>query len=72
MVNAGGLIRGAEYYLLGRPDSHPSLERIYERMLRIARLADERGVSTARIADELAEARLKRPKRIQDLTWRGR
>jgi len=72
LVNAGGLIRGAEYYLLGRPDSHPSLERIYERMLRIARLADERGISTARIADELAQARLKRPKTFQDLTWSAR
>jgi len=72
LVNAGGLIRGAEYYLLGRLDSNPSLERIYERMLRIARLADERGISTARIADELAQARLKRPKTFQELTWRGR
>ena len=72
LVNAGGLIRGAEYYLLGRLDSNPSLERIYERMLRIARLADERGISTARIADELAQARLKRPKTFQDLTWSAR
>jgi len=72
LVNAGGLIRGAEYYLLGRLDSNPSLERIYERMLRIARLAAERGVSTARIADELAQARLKRPKTFQDLTWSAR
>jgi len=41
-------------------------------MLRIARLADERGISTARIADELAQARLKRPKTFQDLTWSAR
>ena len=72
LVNAGGLIRGAEFYLLGRTDSHPSLTRIYDRMLRVARLATERGISTARIADELAEARLRRPKTLRDLTWHSR
>lgn len=69
LVNAGGLIRGAEFYLLNRADSAPSLARIYDRMKRIAALARERGVSTARVADELAEARLKRPKAFADLHW---
>jgi len=71
LVNAGGLIRGAEFYLLRRADSRPSLARIYERMLRVAQLARERGVSPARIADEQAESRLKRPKFFRDLTWRS-
>jgi len=71
LVNAGGLIRGAEFYLLHRADSQPSLARIYDRMLRVARLARDRNVSPARIADELAESRLKRPKFFHDLTWRS-
>jgi leucine dehydrogenase len=69
LVNAGGLIRGAEYYLLGRADSRASLEHIFDRMLRVARLARERGISPARIAGELAEARLRRPKSFRELTW---
>ncbi len=69
LVNAGGLIRGAEFYLLRRADSRPSLARIYDRMQRVLRIARERGVSTARVADELAEARLKHSKTHRDLTW---
>ncbi len=69
LVNAGGLIRGAEYYLLHRADSQASLARIYDRMRRVLELARQRCVSTARIADELAEAGLKRPKRFRDLFW---
>ena len=69
LVNAGGLIRGAEFYLLRRADSEPSLARIYDRMWRVLELARERGISTARVADALAEARLKRPKLYRDLTW---
>ncbi len=69
LVNAGGLIRGAEFYLLKRADSRPSLERIYDRLWHVLELARERRVSTARIADELAEARLKKPKLFGDLTW---
>jgi len=69
LVNAGGLIRGAEFYLLRRADSLPSLARIYERMRRVLELARERRASTARIADELAAARLKRPKSFHDLHW---
>ncbi len=69
LVNAGGLIRGAEYYLFQRSDSSASLVRIYDRMWRILQQAHERGVSTARVADELAEARLGRPKYLRDLCW---
>jgi leucine dehydrogenase len=71
LVNAGGLIRGAEFLLLGKKDSQGSLARIYGRMLRVANLARERKLSTARVADELAEARLKRPKFLRDLHWGG-
>jgi leucine dehydrogenase len=73
LVNAGGLIRGAEFHLLGVRDSHPSLARIYQRMHKVLAIAAERRVSTARAADELAEARWKRPldrpKRFSELTW---
>jgi leucine dehydrogenase len=71
LVNAGGLIRGAEYFLLGIADSHPSLARIHDRTLHVLNLARERNVSPSVIADELAEARLVRPKRYTNLTWRG-
>ncbi len=69
LANAGGLIRGAEFYLLNRADSGPSLARIYDRMRRVLEIARERSISTARAADELAEARLKRPKSFADLHW---
>jgi leucine dehydrogenase len=69
LVNAGGLIRGAEFDLLKRADSSESIARIYERMQRVLTLAQERGVSTARVADELAEARLKKGKTYRDLYW---
>ena len=71
LVNAGGLIRGAEYFLLHVADSKPSLARIYDRMLRVLQLAKERRASTARMADELAEARLKQAKSFRDLYWGG-
>jgi leucine dehydrogenase len=58
LVNAGALIRGSEFYLKKRPESTASVERIYERTRRILQLAQERESSPARIADELAEARL--------------
>ncbi len=58
LVNAGGLIRGAEFHLLKRTDSHESLERIYARTLTLLEQARARGVSTARLADEMAQARL--------------
>jgi len=71
LVNAGGLIRGAEYFLQGIADSHPSLMRIHERTRHVLELARERNVSPAVIADELAEARLIRAKRDDNLTWHG-
>jgi len=58
LVNAGGVIRGAEYPLLHLADSLPSLERIHDRMLAVARAAAGRGLPTARVADDMAEARL--------------
>lgn len=57
LVNAGGVIRGADFYLLGRGDSQASLARIYERMMRVLEIARERDCSPARVADEIAEAR---------------
>jgi leucine dehydrogenase len=35
IVNAGGVVRGAEYYLHNLPDSHVSVAKIYERTLGI-------------------------------------
>ncbi len=69
LVNAGGLIRGAEFFLLGRADSSESIARLYPRMRSVLELARERGISTARAADELAESRLKKAKKFSDLTW---
>jgi leucine dehydrogenase len=71
LVNAGGLIRGVEFYFLNRADSSESIARIYERMRKVLAIAQERGVSTARAADELAEARLKKGKTYRDLYWGG-
>lgn len=59
LVNAGGLIRGAEFQLLKKPDSHVSIGSIYDRTMQVLTLAKHRAVSPARIADELAEARLR-------------
>lgn len=60
LVNAGGVIRGADFYLQGLRDSEASLARIYGRTKRILEIAHERACSPVRIADGLAEAR-----------WRG-
>jgi hypothetical protein len=38
-------------------------------MRRVLELARERQVSTAQVADELAEARLKKAKTYRDLFW---
>lgn len=70
LVNAGGLIRGAEFYLLKRADSRPSLQRIYDRMRRVLELARNGNRPTAHVADELAEVRLKKGKTYRDLTWK--
>ena len=56
LVNAGGLIRGLEFDLLGRADSTKSVEKIYARTRHVLELARERGATTMAIADELAEA----------------
>ncbi|TMQ69406.1 MAG: hypothetical protein E6K80_11825 [Candidatus Eisenbacteria bacterium] len=54
LANAGGVIRGAEYQLMGRARSWASLERIHDRMRDVARRARRRGESPARVADRLA------------------
>jgi leucine dehydrogenase len=69
LVNAGGLIRGAEFHLMGRAESLTSIARIHPRTLHVLNLARERGVSPASVADELAQSRLKRPKRFSNLAW---
>lgn len=71
LVNAGGLIRGAEYYLLAYEDCSESLARIYDRMRHVLEMARESGIGTSRVADELAESRLKKSKTYRDLTWGG-
>lgn len=71
LANAGGLIRGADYFVLGLLDSGPSLARIYDRTLEVIAAARAQGISTARAADRLAEARLKPRKTFRDLAWRG-
>ncbi len=60
LVNAGALIRGVDYGVHKRPDSFETVGRIYGHMRRVLELARERGVSTARVADELAEAGLRK------------
>lgn len=62
LVNAGGVIRGADFYLHGRASSQEGLARIYDRMKRVLEIARERGISTSRVADELAESRWKHSK----------
>jgi leucine dehydrogenase len=69
LVNAGGLIRGAGQHLLHEADSRPALARIHGRMTRVLDLARAGKRSTARVADEIAEARLKRGKTYGDLFW---
>lgn len=56
LVNAGGLIRGLEFDLLGRPDSTAAVEKIYQRTRRVLELARQRNAPTMAIADELAES----------------
>lgn len=71
LVNAGGLIRGAEFFLLGRAESMTSIVKIYARTRHVLELARDRAVSPAAIADELAQGRLVRQKRFSNLSWRG-
>ena len=58
LVNAGGVIRTVEFHLRNKPDSRAALRQIGYRMNQVLTLAEERNVSTAQIADELAEAQL--------------
>jgi leucine dehydrogenase len=73
LVNAGGVICGGEFHLLGVRDCGPSLERIYGRTRRVLEAAAERRVPPQQIAEEFAEARWKRPagrpKSFRELTW---
>src|SRR5262245_25267111 len=62
LANAGGVIRGAEYQLLHRRSSWRSLERIHDRMLEVARRAERSRLSTARVAESLATARVRSPR----------
>lgn len=71
LVNAGGLLRGAEFFLMKRKDSGESLARIYGRTLHVLETAREKGISPARAADEIAESRLVRPKVFSKLHWHG-
>lgn len=71
LVNAGGLLRGAEFFLMKRKDSSESLARIYGRTLHVLETAREKGISPARAADEIAESRLARPKVFSRLHWQG-
>jgi leucine dehydrogenase len=58
LVNAGALIRGAEFFLDSKPDSTPSIRRIYERTLAVLQRSREERESPARVADRIAEERL--------------
>ncbi len=58
LATAGGVLRGVEFYLLGRKESWKSLERQRDRMLRVAEEATRTRRSTAGVADAMAEARL--------------
>lgn len=71
LVNAGGLLRGAEFFLMKRKDSSESLARIYGRTLHVLETAREKKISPARAADEIAESRLARPKVFSRLHWHG-
>jgi hypothetical protein len=61
LANAGGVIRGAEYYLQNRKDSRASIERIAYRMQAVIALSIARDQATSRIADELAEGLWRHP-----------
>lgn len=71
LVNAGGLIRGAEFFLMKRKDSGESLARIYGRTLHVLETAAARKVSPARVADEIAESRLVKPHLFSKVHWQG-
>jgi leucine dehydrogenase len=60
LANAGGVIRGAEYELLGRAQSWTSLEKIHDRMLHVAHMASRRHLSTQEAAERMALARVRK------------
>jgi len=60
LANAGGVIRGAEYHLLGKADSTESLAQIGDRMRTIARRAARTRTTTVAVADAMAEAIVRR------------
>lgn len=64
LVNAGGVIRGADFYLSGGRDSHGNIARIYDRTKNILEIARDRACSPVRVADELAEARWRGASRV--------
>jgi len=74
LVNAGALIRGAEFFLDAKPDSTPSIRRIYERTLAVLQRAREERASPARVADRMAEERLNARCKVSSLrrTYRSR
>jgi len=71
LANAGGVIRLADYFLLRRGGSGPSLMRIYDRTLEVFRAARENGITPERAAARLAAARLKARKTFRDVSWEG-
>jgi len=60
LANAGGVIRGAEYHLLGRADSRASIEAIGARMRVIAHRAARARTSTTAVANAMAQAIVRR------------
>lgn len=60
VANAGGVIRGVEWYLLKIPDSVPTIAKIYGRTRRILETAARTQRTTAAVADDMAEEFLRR------------
>ncbi len=69
VVNAGGLIQGANAHLFGRTDNREALEAIYGRTREILERARKQKRPTQEVADEMAEAKLKRPKTYREMSW---
>lgn len=69
VINAGALIHGANLYLRGKRDNVAEVQRIYERVREILACAERERVPPHRVADRLAESRLKSPKTYRDLFW---
>ncbi len=69
VVNAGGLIQGGNAHLLGKTDNRKEIEAIYGRTREILERARIAGRPTQDVADEMAQARLKRPKTYREMYW---